>query len=451
MSVTAKKKKNNFIIIYSVIVIFVITGVIYVTKASRNIVFMDFWRNINNLGEDVVNGSFPWKKIWEAYLGQRNFLQLFLIAFNIKYTNLNCLWESYAGIIVIGISAMCVAHHFIKKSSGSSFFKQITIIPATIMLFNLNQWEILSLEFSFSFMVRILCFIISMMLLDSLLLNENCKLINYILVGCFVGCVVDLMSQLYWIALLCTLFLCCCVMWTQNKILGWKKIIALWGPIISSILIYSYNLGFSQTGLRGNAFWEIFKDNKIFKSFIYMFVGSIIPQSKIEKMDEAKIIIIGIVLIVICILINICFFYLELYEITLFPVMLCLYGVISIPIITVGRLTEFNLRYLTASRYSCETTLIWCGVLIEGAYILMKRKGLFFIPMILILVLFFYSYYTEFNISTYRGYYKDDLKQILLNIDNYSDSDLEQFQATNARLVRDGTRFMQTYGLNIFE
>ena len=82
-----------------------IMGFKYVHLSARNLVFMDFWKTCCLLIEPVMNHRISLDSFWHSGLGQRNPFQLMLLAFNIKYTNLNCLWESYAGIIIICLSA----------------------------------------------------------------------------------------------------------------------------------------------------------------------------------------------------------------------------------------------------------------------------------------------------------------------------------------------------------
>ena len=99
------KFKNTWLVDIFVLIMIAI-GSYYVSLSARDVGFMDFWRNTNLIVPRVMEGDWPWDVFWKGNIGQRNFFQLFLFAVNVKYTGLNCLWEEYAGIVVIGISSM---------------------------------------------------------------------------------------------------------------------------------------------------------------------------------------------------------------------------------------------------------------------------------------------------------------------------------------------------------
>ena len=97
--------RSHFIFIISILIC-VLLGLYYVRLSARDLVFMDYWRNIVQLVQPVMEGKCRIELLWNSSIGQRNFLQLFLLTLNIKYLNLNCIWEVYAGILVMGASTI---------------------------------------------------------------------------------------------------------------------------------------------------------------------------------------------------------------------------------------------------------------------------------------------------------------------------------------------------------
>ena len=109
--------KNIYLFVtISTIIFFVLLGCWYINNASRNIVFMDFWRNINRIIPIVKKEPFfnVLDNLWFNDFGQSNYLQTLLVAIDIKYFNLNCLWEEYAGIVILTIQSIILIKHINK-------------------------------------------------------------------------------------------------------------------------------------------------------------------------------------------------------------------------------------------------------------------------------------------------------------------------------------------------
>lgn len=449
-------RKNAIVVV--VLLIFLALGEVYVFQSARNVVFMDFWRNINTLITPTMTGKLKWNDLWGAYIGQRNPLQLSVLAFNIKYMELNCIWEVYAGMVVIALTGMVLYGEWRRSttdsddSSKSVVIRQIMFFPLILALFSLNQWEILSLQFSFAFMLRILGYVSGFVLLNNALQKNTTSFWCFLGIGTYIGVLIDLLSQLYWAALVITLFITWIVHLVRTDIknnLG--KMMAFWIPVVFSIGIYLKGLKMVGTGTGLDTFWQLLKSGDFFKAITYMLVGSLFPQSKIMEMKSSVIIIVGVILVGGIILAITLYFYNGLANKTYVPMMLCAYGLLSIPIITYGRAGAFDLMYLTSSRYTVETNLIWVGCLFVFANVICcKRTQLCWMPIIMLTMVITYSDVIEFRLAPYRGYYKEQLVKIEENISEYEDDKLSAFQAGSPELVRQGVALMEKYSLNVF-
>lgn len=452
----SKLKKTWLVSIFVLIMIAV--GSHYISLSARNIVFMDFWRNTNLIVPRVMEGDWPWDVIWKGNIGQRNFFQLFLFAVNVKYTGLNCLWEEYAGIVVIGITSM-VLYFDMKRTLHENFNKkielkhQILFFPVVICLFSLNQWEILSLQFSFAFMLRILGYIGCMIMLNRALQSSASRK-RYFLIGCYTGVLILLISQLYWPALVIMLL----IVWGVHLFRCREKKqtvhngVCFWLPVVLAIFGYLFHLDMGNSGGSFGSFLALIKSGDFFKAIFMMLAGSIIPQTTLAQMGQTTVLAIGALLGTIVVLCVVFFFLYNIQAKTYLPMMLCAYGLLSIPIITYGRCGSFDLFYLSASRYCCETNLIWVGCLLTIAYLICENRKAILCSLAagVIVVLLFRCDYTEFGIAPYRGAYKDTLLSMMQDLDSFSDEELSPFQAGNAQLVRDGTDLLIKYNLNQF-
>ena len=458
------KIKGNFfqktwlIILFSIVM--AVMGFYYVYLSARNIVFMDYWRHINNYIRPVMTNKLSLADIWESCGGQRNIFQNLLVVYNIKFFNLNCLWEAYAGIIVIVITGIILYLEWERNTANNvqikvnHLIKQVIFLPVIFTLFNLNQWEILSLEFSFSFMVRILCFIISMFLTNKLL-QENNKLISFFYTGIFISFLIVFLSQLYWVALLGGLFIVWLFDYAIKKKFNKYEIIYYWTPIILAIFLYFYRLSITNSGIDKISFFSLKFYAKIIMGFPYMILGSIVPQTIIEKLNKTSLILLSTLFNTFIIFSIFLFFKRKIYKKTYLPAMLIAYGFFSILMIETGRISLFPLVYLTASRYSCETTLIWVGVIYIYSYATILKNPIMFktilcqLTVCLIISFVLFADYTEFKIAPYRGYNKDQMLKMIKNDSAFSDEELKSLQG-NIKEIRNGIILMRKYSLNIF-
>lgn len=457
-----KVKNHLFFII--LLIGFVVVGITYVKNCARNVVFMDFWRNIVQLIPVVMENDFTFDYAWNGVFGQRNPLQLLLIAFNIRFLNLNCIWEVYAGIIVISFSAVLLYRHWNrlyveKEGKYIQIIKQLLFFPILLALFNLNQWEILSAQFSFVFMLRILFFLLVFCWFDQALICKNEVEKGFLKAGIFAGISICLLSQLYFPAMILSTFCTCIADLILNKgkrITRIKQYLIFYIPCIFSIVLYFWDLQTANAGGGLNTFLELLKDGSFFVGICYMLVASIIPGSQVAQMSSIFIILGGILLSVVIIFAVILFFKYRIFEKTFLPMLISAYGLLSIPIIIYGRAGSFDLSYLSSSRYTCETTLIWvgCAYIFGYVIILLDIKPIKLLAtsfIILFCTFILNSNVIEYRTSIYRGIYKEELIQTLEdpNVLEMDEASLSGFQAP-LETIQEGINLMQQYNLNVY-
>ena len=455
-----RKKRDGIVMMGLIASVFL--GIYYVGQSARNIVFMDFWRNITLLIEPVMNGTLSINDVWYSSLGQRNPLQMLLVAVDIRFFNLNCLWESYAGIFVIAISTCIVFWNFkrqIQDVDTSWRYRgcQLLFLPVMLALFSLNQWEILSLQFSFAFMLRVCSYVLEMSIINSILNGHRQDKICFLWAGIYFGIIILLLSQLYWAALL-GINLIVWLHWiiTRRDTDIVQKTVLFWLPVACSIFLYFYKLDFAGGS---NVFFSWIKNGKAFVAILYMFAASIWPQSKLEIMTKTTICTIGGAFLLIILLAIFLYFKCGMHKKTYFPIMLVGYGLLSIPVIVYGRSCFGDVFYMTASRYVVETTLVWVGALMIFAQVAIDfkdekkdiwKKGSLIALVSFMAICFMYTDYTELKIAPYRGHGKEALFPVIINIDEYGDDDLIGLQQGDINMVRTGVALMKKYSLNVF-
>ncbi|MDD2992312.1 MAG: hypothetical protein PHG73_02040 [Pygmaiobacter sp.] len=444
------------------ILLVIVVGCYYVSQSAADVLFMDFWRNAVTLISAVMTKNFTPNLLWNGAFGQRNFLQMSLVAFDIQFLSLNCIWEVYAGIFVMGATAILVYlewDKFVKSTPNNpiGIKTQFLFFAVLLAIFNLNQWEILSLQFSFAFMLRIFSFLLVFKLLSRLLIEAKWKINSFLGLGIFSGILICTLSQLYFPALLLSIIIC--FIFALFKVPGEiiKKIkayMAFFIPCIVAMVIYFYNLPISSAGKGG--FWAAVKGGQFFLGVLYMIAASVVPQSTLQNWNTWYISLLGAILAFVVIGAVILYFRFKLYQKSFFPMLVAAYGLLNVPIIEYARLESSNLMYLTSSRYVCETTLIWVGCTMIYGYSCLHISKSFWkrfsiVAILIISFLILNANYTELGIAPARGTYKTNLIQLLKEekMENLSDEQLALFQAP-PELVREGIVLLKRYQLNVY-
>lgn len=460
-----KKGKQHWLF-GAFLAIFTICGVIYVSFASRNVVFSDYWRIISQLIPAVNDGSVSFATLWNAYLGQRNPFMYFLVLFNIKFTKLNCLWEEYAGIFVLAVTAILLYCYILKTLETENIKKalaqQIAAVCILVPVFNLNQWEILSLEYSFTFMLRILSYLVIYLLLENALNAKTSGARYYaplVKIGAFSGVIVCLISQLYFPGMLAATFFIALFSLLygdgskNQKVLGYLCFLI---PNLIAMLIYFSGLEGQQSGGNIQLFLEKIMNGDVIKAVLLMLSSSIVHGTRMSQISEAQELLIGALCLIIILYVVFLYFIMGMHKRSYLPVALIAYGFVSIFAITYGRINEYGLLGLGASRYVVETTLIWTGCFLVFAYALCRKSNLLnqiisacCICVVCISIL--NSDLTEMRMAPYRGNYMDEL---ILILQKYPDGDISPEEATPfsapADLVQQGIELMNEAHLNVY-
>lgn len=462
--------KNYHISINAILVMFLIL-VYYLYISTLNVPVMDYWRYLNEIGEKIFDNTLTFRDVWKNVGVQRNPLIYTLFAVNIKYFNYNTQIEIFLGALILAINSFIIFDRYRKTTLKLNIENKNNIeflfIPILFAIFNLNQWEILTLEFSLAFMLRIMMYLIIFIKVDELLLGEKTEFKNVISICIILFFTICFMSQGYFPALVGSIILVVCIdliFYNKSfKYLKIKYILFISIAIVLSFIVYLY--GITPSNDESISFKEILKfilDGEFFKGFILMLGASILNVGLITNIKNISLFyIVGSIVFIISVYSIYIYFRRGINKKSYLPIMLILYSFINIALIIYARIHVFDLVYIISSRYTVETTIGILGVLLILAYNILTYKSkndkkdkpifnkyLFFMMIITIFLL--YTGLTEIKTGPYRKLYGDGLVKIMVDIENYEDSELTPFQATEEHMVRDGVELMKKYELGIF-
>lgn len=446
---------------YITVAVFIILGIKYVSLSTRNVPVMDYWRDIVQLVPPAMNGKVSVGLLWEDYIGHRSPLLKILEIINIYFFSFNCRIESYLGIL--GLAAEGIVLYIVwnrietaSESDASPKWKRCIAPLIYVVLFNLNQWEILSLQFSFAFSIRLFLFLLVFMLLDNHLVYKKR---GFSKIGILSGTVICTISSLYfaaWMLVIGIIFIFNIFYKREERTWYTANMFWYFCPCIAAIVLYLYDISYAGGGGGSQRFWNLVLSGDFFKGVLYVLAGSIINQSILETMQPLYIELIGGMLAAVVIVAVFLYFAVHMYKITYFPMMMCGYGLLTIPILIYGRASMFDLFYLTSSRYVCETNLIWVGCVFVFLYVIRTQykrvSGILSAAcLLLVVVAVIRADIVEFQIAPYRGAYKDDLIQLMRDSDIESKEDdvFNPFQSS-PEIVKNGIKILKQYNLNIY-
>lgn len=466
-------KKNN-IIILSVILVLVVK-LYYLYIATENVPIMDYWRYINEITDKVFANNITFDDLWKNSLVHRNPLLYILLIINMKYFGLNTQIEIFSGAIIGAVNCFIIYNIYLntvlKYLTNNYKIGQILFIIIVTTVFNYNQWEINTLQFSLTFMIRIATFLLIYRMVDNYLHNIETRKHEALKIGIIILLAVCILSQGYFPAMVGTVIFAILLHFIITFKTEGKKYIKyyfiIFISIIASMLLYLNGLTSMTQGDNSIVLFtkSIFNGNFI-NGVIMMMGGSLISFEFVSKFGGIIIYyIVGTITFIAYAVALIIYFKNKIYKRTYFPIMLIIYAFINIVLIIYGRLSTFDLGYLASSRYTCETTLGLIGILlilIDYFLMLLDNKKnkwtskitvsfLFTNLLICVIVICLcLSALMEIKTAPYRKIYDQNLIDMLFNIENTTDDELIAFQAYNPEYVRNGAELMKKYQLGVF-
>lgn len=454
-----KKKIHQNRIFVLVLVVALVMILIYQSSASANVPFMDYWKYIDRLVDKMYTQGVSFNDLYTSNGVHRSPIQLFIFLCNVRLFHYNAQIEVYLGGMLLGVLG-CVLYKELKKEMqcrSSNIWLNIGSICIVALLFNLNQWEILSDEFAFSFVLRLMAFELSFIITNNYLKNikkDGSYAVEIAMLYTFTICG---LSGAFFLAYGGALVVV--IIWDflrrenveKKRYLKYYIILGL-GLFLGAIL---YVVGLDMNTANGTtSSIGISLLVKYFKAIVIMLGATIMGTSA----SQTLVIICGLGLCLIYIGSVILYFYKKMYKKTYLPILFMTYSLFIIFVICMGRV-QYGFDYLCSSRYVGDTQLgilaciwIYC-IYLKGIMNFNKQNMCKIIIMSIIVIILggiAYADINEWGIKGYRKEYYADINNLMLNIENLSDGELAKCQA-DPKSVRESVEIMKKYKIGLYQ
>ena len=449
--------KNIFfvIVLLSVFIFFLI----YLSRATNNTPYMDYWLYIDKLVDKMFSSGITFDDLYNSNGIHRSPLQLLIFLTNVKLFKYDVLLEIFLGAILL-IPICSILYKEYKndfKNLNNKFLYYFGIVIFIILLFSLNQWEIIASEFLLSYEIRVLNYLISFILLNKILHNKS-KYGKYsIELGFFYIFVITCISGMYFAAFVVSIIfsLLLDLIVDKDRKSNYKVYLIILISLIIGTVLYCYGINFngnSTVSLSINIQWIL----GLFEAVFILLGASLLGYST----SIQTITIIGAILFTIQIVCMIIFIIFKQFKNNYLPILLMIYAFCICGELYVGRANNFDLAYLASSRYICETLWfliadLWIILNLNSykfKYLNVKTIIKFFSVCFLVSIFTvnFYSNKNEWNTAIYRKEYLENLNNYILDIENVSDEDFKNFTVDKEVIKRD-VEIMKKYKLGIFQ
>ena len=340
---------------------------IYLSNAAGIAPVMDYWNYIAALGDKIALGV-SFGDLWNLNGVHHAPVQLFLWLCNVWLFHWQPLIAIYLGAFVTAVTLWCIGKAYCAHCKAHSSISQsvvwIGFFGICISLYNGNQWEITTLEFSLAFALRLLVIWLLFVRLDRLLRSDQKSEILFVEFGLLSGiAIVMLLSGYFPVVVGCIAIVMLFHHFGAKKLglatLPWKCFFAVMVPILVFSALYLFT-GNEMAGSETNIAALISVDT--IKAVLLM-LGSCVVHGNLSIEIHFAL---GMLFFFLYLAAVLLYFKFEMYRDTYLPILLMLYAGGSSLLIILGRI-GYGITYLTSSRYVYETSLgligiIWIGV-----------------------------------------------------------------------------------------
>lgn len=440
---------------------------IYLSQAASNAPLMDYWKYLNRFVEKMFSSGLSWSDFWESYGIHRSPIQFIYFVLNVRLFHYDAQIEIYLGAVLMAVG-VCVLYHFLKRDLECTSFKLLAFsgIAITIIVYNLNQWELIAEQFALSFATRLLLFLLGFLLTNRYLYNiERAKKYTGEL-GALYVITITLGSggyfPAYFFAILVGIVFFALTDYHKNGRKYWHYYAILILFLAVGAFIYLYGINYTSASSEIDI-----------KNFLYYLIAGSIVMLGVSLMGSSTTLpvtfAIGLLITVFALAMLILWIRYKGHKKSSVPIFLYAYTTGCLGLICLGRSGMYGFEYCFYSRYTCESNLIFLGIVWIVAMLLSKtderqkadstqkskRKGtnkpryIALIGIGLILCGVLRADFLEWKQAPNRKNYFDGLIQNMLNVDSLKAEDFSIFQAKEED-VRGGIELMEKYNLGIF-
>ena len=422
----------------------------YLITSCGSLPLMDYWKGGSSYLNHILHEPFTLDYIMSLpHQIHWNVLANLLDYLFVRGFKCNNYAYVFAGMLVVYVITIIIIVYYNRMLKCNNIIMDFCgVIICIIPIYNLNQWEILTLYCSVFFMLRILLYITMWIWLDRIMKSEDsiCKAIVF---GALSFLIVMFASQAYYPGFSASI--CGAILFNTiiNKKINKSHIIIFVSQIFSVAVCFLTTALPSVMGENSIALSVMLKD--YFRGFLFMLAATVVPNS-VQTTYETCYLIGGFILIITLGAVYI-FFKKQIYKRTYLPIILMMYALISIFVIISGRMYTYGFETLGSSRYVVETTLGVMGVMQIYWIDISSEKNANCVTNVICIAsitsAILFANNIEWKIAPYRKAYNDNIIYYAENIDEATDDELAIFQAPPED-VRELVQFMKENHLCIW-
>lgn len=434
---------------------------VYVTHASRDVVFSDYIRLVNSYLPDPLKP--------ESFFTP-DILTRIPLTYLVRWVNVRLFSYSVHFDRVLGILGLFLSSVVILMYAGRERTPAVILLPVLLLLFSLNKWEMLLNGSGYAHFLAFACFYWNFLIADRIYTGTEKRHDRLLMV--LLPWLTLLTAGPYIAVYLVTMILC--GLWTG---LREHKNTVFW--IVSSVLVLGlYFLSnhyavYEYSGARDVSFREVLTQYPGFAIHFFLngFASMLLGGEVLEELLKGAVLgYWGIYLLGAFVLFSyaaawVLYVYRGYWKRTLFPALLMLYGLGSHAIVFLSRYIFLNETYAWQSRYALQYQSGILGILLVlGLYIREERraqKGLrksAFILITLLLPLTFalgncYTTSREIRKMPYRLASFERMESAALDPEEYSDEELEtvfEYHHGGDR-IRHALDILREHHLNVYK
>jgi len=440
----------------------------YMDVAKSTVPIMDFWEWIYVYGQGVLDGSVTFADYFNSDAGQH--IQPLCMAINfgmLKTFDFDVVPLVTGGMILrflmTALLILLFLYRFRDVKDFDCLVQLLCVVSMCMAMLNYNQWEITAEPFSLAFAFRIANYLLTFYFADVFLKGLDTRslkasLIQATLLGLYCAVLTICVGAAYFVGHLVAIGLA--FLWTlicQRQ--KWRRYIwpmMVWCVIsfAAACVYYALVSGRANSDVPSTGLVEYLL--LILQGVAYFWGSMFVHSNVVDIYGISLVAILGTLMLAYTLYISVRFLRLHADGSGMFPMMCVIYALIISVVVSYGRVSSFGTQVMTSSRYVVESVIGLVGAIWMSydVYVHQKKKSITWIKPVavcLLTIMFMMSVTkSETRTAPYRKISFDNMKEIMINIDDYSDDELGIFQANSPVFVRYCVEFFEENDLSIF-
>lgn len=440
----------------------------YMQVAGSTVPIMDFWHWTRVYGEKVQNGTITFSDYFFSDQGEHIQPLAMALQFGVlKASQFDVrplvTWGAAVRILLACLMTAAFLWYYRDRTGTHRILLVLAAAGIAASVLNYNQWEMTTEPFSLGNALRLLLYYLSFawaawFLADFRNRSQRANLLHGALLGVYCAFLTVLVGSAYFVGHLPAIGLI--FVWAFLRHPEDRKRylmpMVFWCVIsLAGALIYYY---FYSLGGRASLARSIPMKTYLvllLESVVLFWGAAVLPSGLMDSLGDGVFYITGTLVFLAAVVVLIRYLRKDREERNLFPAVLALYALVISTAIAWGRVENYGANGMTSSRYVIESSiglvgLFWMSYDLAAAHPARQPGALRGAAVCFcLLALLGYSGRAENQTASYREIYNDNLRDMILHVEDYSDDELGMAQASTED-VRWCVEFFRENGLSVF-